>query len=61
MGAQLQSVTPPDESALVSATELAFIQHVIGKFMYYVRVVDCTMLTSLNELATTQTKKQQLK
>ena len=48
---------PPDESALVSATELTFIQQVIGKFLYYARAVDCTMLTVLNKLSTTQTTK----
>ena len=56
-GAQSQHVPPPDESALVSATELTFIQQVIGKFLYYARAVDCTMLTVLNELETTQTTK----
>ena len=56
-GAKSQHVPPPDDSALVSATELTFIQQVIGKFLYYARAVDCTMLTALNELATTQTTK----
>ena len=56
-GAKSEQVPPPDESALVSATELSFIQQVIGKFLYYERAIDCTMVTALNELATTQTSK----
>ena len=29
-----------------------FLQQVTGKFLYYARAVDCTMLHALNDLAT---------
>ena len=45
-----QNVTPQDKPVLVSATELTFIQKVIGKFLYYTSVVNCTMLIVLNEV-----------
>jgi len=45
-----------DDSAAASPTETTYIQEVIGTFLYYARAVDCTMLTTLNKLASRQSK-----
>ena len=48
--------TPTDESPPASPAETTYIQEVIGTFLYYARAVDCTMLTTLNKLASRQSK-----
>ena len=51
---KVQYAAPDDTSEPLSANDITHIQQVIGKFYYYVRVVDHTMLTALGELASTQ-------
>ena len=41
-----------DDSELLSADEIKFIQRVTGKFLYYARAIDPTMLHALNDIAT---------
>ena len=45
-----------DDSTPSSPTETTYIQEVIVTFLYYARAVDCTMLTTLNKLASRQSK-----
>ena len=40
---------------MLNAKEVNIIQKIIGKFYYYARAVDHTMLVALGELATKQT------
>ena len=37
---------------LLTKKEITFIQRVTGKFLYYARAADCTMLHALNDIAT---------
>ena len=41
-----------DTTAPMSADDKKLLQQVCGKFLYYARAVDCTMLHALNDLAT---------
>ena len=41
-----------DDARLLTKKEITFIQRVTGKFLYYARAVDCTMLHALNDIAT---------
>jgi hypothetical protein len=54
-GAKTQYVTKDDTSPL-TAKQCLTIQKVTGSFLYYARVVDPTVLMSLNYIATEQTK-----
>jgi uncharacterized membrane protein required for colicin V production len=47
-----------DESELASATMVKFIQRVIGKFLYYARAIDNTMLDALNDIASLKNTNQ---
>jgi hypothetical protein len=55
-GQKIQLTEPEDESELLNAKEVHIIQKIIGKFYYYARAVDHTMLVALGELATRQTE-----
>ena len=54
-GQKLQHTEPEDTSELLSPKEVNIIQKIIGKFYYYARAGDHTMLVALGELATNQT------
>jgi hypothetical protein len=54
-GATVQYAKPEDTSRPLSPAEKKFIQEVIGIFLYYGRVVNSTMLTTLSAIAATQT------
>ena len=54
--ATVQYAAPEDTSETLSADEITHIQHMIGKLYYYARAVDRTLLTTLGELASTQTQ-----
>lgn len=41
-----------DDSDSMSKEQTKLLQQVCGKFLYYARAVDCTMLHALNDLAT---------
>jgi hypothetical protein len=45
---------PHDDSPRLDPAATTFVQEVIGTFLYYARAVDCTMLTTLNKLASRQ-------
>lgn len=46
-----QYATSPDNSPYLSPQETTNLQSVVGSFLYYVRVVDPTILMALNEIA----------
>ena len=50
----IQYAEEEDTADILAQDEVTHIQQVIGKFYYYARVVDHTMITSLGEMATTQ-------
>ena len=54
-GAKIQYVEEEDTSLSLSQDKVTHIQKVIGKFYYYARAVDCTMIIALGELASNQT------
>ena len=54
-GQAVQLTEVEDSSPLLDADEVSLIQRIIGKFYYYARVVDHTILVALGELATKQT------
>ena len=41
-----------DETDPMNQKQIKLVQQVCGKFLYYARAVDCTMLHALNDLAT---------
>jgi hypothetical protein len=47
-----------DESELASATMVKFIQRLTGKFLYYARAIDNTMLHALNDIASSKNTNQ---
>ena len=46
-----QYATAQDTSPLLSPKETKWVQSVIGSFLYYCRAIDCTISTTLNDLA----------
>ena len=54
-GTKVQLTTPHDDSPKHTAKETKTLQRVIGKFLYYARAVDPTMLHILSNLAASQT------
>ena len=54
-GQKLQLTEPEDTLDLLNPKEVNIIQKIIGKFYYYARAVDHTMLVALGELFTNQT------
>ena len=50
-GATKQLATTLDTSPPIPEERKHSIQQIIGKFLYYARTVDCTMLPALNTLA----------
>jgi hypothetical protein len=53
-GTKQQFAEAEDNSPLLNKTDKTFEQEVIGVCLYYMRAVDCTMLTALRSLATQQ-------
>ena len=49
---QKQQMTNIDLSKPMTKAQTHFLQQITGKFLYYARAVDCTMLHALNDLAT---------
>jgi hypothetical protein len=47
-----QQMTSIDDSPLLSKDDKKLLQQVCGKFLYYARTIDDTMMYSLNALAT---------
>ena len=54
-GQKIQLTEAEDTSGFLNDKEVNLIQRIIGKFYYYARSVDHTMLVALGELATKQT------
>ena len=53
-GAKIQYAKEADKAALLDPVDKTFIQQVKGTFLYYVRVVDATMLLALSVIASDQ-------
>ena len=53
-GAKQQFATAEDDSPALIPENKAYIQEVIGTFLYYTRAVDCTMLAALGSIAAQQ-------
>jgi hypothetical protein len=53
-GQKIQYAEEPDDQPLLSAKEKTRIQQIVGTFLYYARVVDCTMLAAINDIASEQ-------
>ena len=53
-GAKQKFAQEEDTSPTLSKEDKNFIQEVVGVFVYYTRVVDCTMLAALGSLASQQ-------
>ena len=51
-----QYATQEDNSPLLSPKETKWVQSVIGSFLYYCRAIDCTISTTLNDLAQQQSQ-----
>ena len=51
---QTIQLTPQDNSKPMTDTEILYLQQICGKFLYYGRAVDDTMLHALNDLASRQ-------
>jgi hypothetical protein len=51
-----QQMTKLDETNPINKKESKILQKVCGKFLYYARAIDTTMLYALNDLATQTTK-----
>jgi hypothetical protein len=49
-------MTKLDETNPINKKETKILQKVCGKFLYYARAIDTTMLHALNDLATQTTK-----
>ena len=49
-GAKIKYVKPEDSSQPLTKEETAFVQQVIGTFLFYGIVVDATMLTALSAI-----------
>ena len=54
-GAKIQYVQD-DETALLDDSKIRYIQRVIGKFLYYARAIDDTVLHALNDIASALSK-----
>ena len=54
-GAKVQ-YAKEDTAPLLSATQIKHIERVVGKFLYYGRAIDNTMLHALNDIASTKNK-----
>ena len=55
----IQYAMQADTSPLLSPSETKWIQSVVGSFLYYARAIDCTILTALNHIGTTQAQPTQ--
>ena len=53
-GAKVQYAKDADSSAKLGSEDKLFVQQVTGTFLYYVRVVDATMLVALSSIASDQ-------
>ena len=53
-GAKVQYAKTPGDAAPVGEADKRFIQQVCGKFLYYGRAVDGTILTALSAIASQQ-------
>ncbi len=59
-GASVQYATPPDDSPILSATDITTIQQKVGTLLYYAVSVDPFMLAALGTIASSQAKATQL-
>jgi hypothetical protein len=55
-GVKLQLTDPIDTTAPLTASQNTLLQKITGKFLYYARAVDPTMMVTLSALASQQTK-----
>ena len=53
---QKVQLTTIDETREMTKTEILYLQQICGKFLYYARAIDDTMLHGLNDLAAQQSK-----
>jgi hypothetical protein len=53
---KLQLTDPIDTTAPLTASQNTLLQKITGKFLYYARAVNLTMLVTLSTLASQQTK-----
>ena len=53
-GASVQYATNPDDTPVLPAKALRFVQQVVGTLLYYAMAVDNTMLVALGSIAATQ-------
>ena len=55
-GAAAQDPTPDDDAPKATKDEVNYIQQVVGTILYYVRVVNITVLMALSTIASEQAK-----
>jgi hypothetical protein len=55
-GKHQQEVHPEEPSTALSPEELKELQEIVGVFLFYARVVDPTMFTAINKIASHQSK-----
>ena len=54
-GTKVQFTEPEDKTPLFQPKDITKLQQIIGAMLYYARAVDVTLMTTFNELASTQT------
>ena len=55
-GAKTQYIKKQEQEPILSTKDKTKIQHIVGTFLFYVRSVDATIMTALNELSGQQAK-----
>ena len=55
-GAKIQHMDPPDNSPRVSEKEIKAIQVIVGSLLYYAIAIDNTILPTLGDIASEQSK-----
>ncbi|MGK3736814.1 MAG: hypothetical protein ACI8RD_014404, partial [Bacillariaceae sp.] len=49
-----------DTTAILNAEQIKFIQRTTGKFIFYARAIDNTMLHALNDIATSTMERKHI-
>ena len=55
-GHNRQFAPPPDTTEILDKNGTKYVQRVVGSFLYYAQAIDNTIITALNEIASTQAK-----
>ena len=55
-GAKAQDTIPIDATTKFSKERIEVVQQVAGGVLYYIRAVDCTVLTALSSIASNQSE-----